>query len=432
MALVYFFIVNCANTERRLRGVMWTMVICGLFPAAGTLRNYLQGNLVEGRAAWVGIFANPNEVAYSLVILMPLAAFLAAGLGPMPRLALLGISMVYVAAIFVTFSRGGVVGLVAVIGLYAWRRRSIWLQGLLVLLLAAGLILAGRFWSRGEDFSHLNGDVSFQQRLATSQAGLAMFADHPLLGVGLGCSVIAWPLYAPEDLYTRTRAGDSQHLHSALGETGILGFVPFILFVGFGLYYARKLALGSSGNELGQSGRGAGNRDLGICGLRAVGRIRADLVSLHSARAGVGGQADTGSELMGTAAMVHTPESESVFKPALLLMSGRTLAFAATFFIPVVLARIFDPAQFGTYKQLFLVYSTVYSIAQLGMASSLYYFLPRAPHEAGRYVANSMLFLGTAGLAAFGLVVMASPKLAHWLSNSELPRTCLGSACISS
>ena len=123
---------------------------------------------------------------------------------------------------------------------------------------------------------------------------------------------------------------------------------------------------------------------------------------------------------MGTAVLVNTPESESVFKPALLLMSGRTLAFAATFFIPVVLARIFDPAEFGTYKQLFLVHSTIYYIAQLGMAASLYYFLPRAPHEAGRYVANSMWFLGMAGLAAFGLVVMASPKIAQWMSNSAL------------
>jgi len=91
MSIVFFFIVNCANTGRRLRGVMWTMVIGGLLPAAGTLRNYLQGNLVEGRAAWVGIFANPNELAYSLVILLPLVAFLAVGLGLVPRLALLGL-----------------------------------------------------------------------------------------------------------------------------------------------------------------------------------------------------------------------------------------------------------------------------------------------------------------------------------------------------
>ena len=269
IALVYFFIVNCANTERRLRGVMWTMIIGGLFPATGVLRNYFQGNLVEGRAAWVGIFGNPNDLAYSLVILLPLAAFLATGLRPLPRLALAGISMAYVAAIFVTFSRGGAVGLVAVTGLYAWRKKSVWLQGLMVLLLAAGLILAGRFWTRSEDFSHLNGDVSFRQRWATSQAGLAMFADHPLLGVGLGCSVIAWPLYAPQDLYTRTALVTHNTFIQPLAETGIAGFVPFILFVGFGLYYARKLALESSDNGLANLGAGLEISLWGfvICGL---------------------------------------------------------------------------------------------------------------------------------------------------------------------
>jgi O-antigen/teichoic acid export membrane protein len=117
---------------------------------------------------------------------------------------------------------------------------------------------------------------------------------------------------------------------------------------------------------------------------------------------------------------IPTQRVESVFRPALLLMSGRMLAFVATFFIPVVLTRVFDTAQFGTYKQLFLIYASAYYIAQLGMASSLYYFLPAAAHEAGRFVANSVLFLGVAGLACMGLLVGAAPRLAEWLSNSEL------------
>ena len=125
---------------------------------------------------------------------------------------------------------------------------------------------------------------------------------------------------------------------------------------------------------------------------------------------------------MTAAVASETPNNDSVFRPALLLMSGRTLAFAATFFIPVVLARIFDPTQFGTYKQLFLVFTTVNLVAQLGMASSLYYFVPRATHEAGRFVANSLLFLGTAGLACFGGLVWGAPRIAHWLSNTELSR----------
>jgi len=121
-----------------------------------------------------------------------------------------------------------------------------------------------------------------------------------------------------------------------------------------------------------------------------------------------------------TVSVCPAPATDSVFKPALLLMSGRTVAFAATFFIPLVLARIFDPAQFGTYKQLFLIWGSVYSVAQLGMASSLYYFLPRAPRLAGPYVANSLLFLTATGLVCLSALVIAAPKLSHWLSNNEL------------
>jgi O-antigen/teichoic acid export membrane protein len=114
------------------------------------------------------------------------------------------------------------------------------------------------------------------------------------------------------------------------------------------------------------------------------------------------------------------PADESVFKPALLLMCGRTLALAATFFIPIALVRIFTPAQFGTYKQLFLVFSTVYLIAQLGMATSLYYFIPQTPRAAGRYAANSFVFLGIAGFVCLAGLLAGGPKIAQWLSNPEL------------
>jgi O-antigen/teichoic acid export membrane protein len=124
--------------------------------------------------------------------------------------------------------------------------------------------------------------------------------------------------------------------------------------------------------------------------------------------------------MTGAAPQAVVPRTESVFKAVFALMCGRTLAFAATFFIPVVLARVFDPARFATYKQLFLIHSTVYLIAQAGMASSLYYFLPRAPRDAGRYTANSLFFLGMAGLAGFGALLMLRSKIAHWMNNPEL------------
>ena len=114
--------------------------------------------------------------------------------------------------------------------------------------------------------------------------------------------------------------------------------------------------------------------------------------------------------------------SASGVKPTFQLMSGRMVAFAATFFVPVVLARVLSQAEFGTYKQLFLLHATLYYIAQLGMAESLFYFLPSATRQAGRYIANAMLFLAAAGVGCLVLLHAAGPTVGQWLNNPELAR----------
>ena len=113
-------------------------------------------------------------------------------------------------------------------------------------------------------------------------------------------------------------------------------------------------------------------------------------------------------------------ERGSVFGPASLLVCGRTAALAATFLVPVIFARIFTPAQFGTYKQLFLIHATIVALAELGMAESLYYFVPSEPARAGRYAANSILALTAAGTVCLVSVGAASRSIARWLGNPAL------------
>jgi len=112
----------------------------------------------------------------------------------------------------------------------------------------------------------------------------------------------------------------------------------------------------------------------------------------------------------------------SVFKPAFMLMSGRALGFVAAFAIPVVLVRVFDQTEFGTYKQLFLIYTTLYGIAQLGMAESLFYFLPTAPSARGGYVLNSLLALALAGLICLAGLWIGAVPLGRWFNNPGLER----------
>lgn len=90
------------------------------------------------------------------------------------------------------------------------------------------------------------------------------------------------------------------------------------------------------------------------------------------------------------------------------LLVGRTLGFAVAFGIPVVLARVLDQHEFGTYKYLFLIATTLNVVLQFGMAESLYYFVPRQSGSAGRPVANALTML-----ALIGLVVAVGLAFGH-------------------
>ena len=107
-------------------------------------------------------------------------------------------------------------------------------------------------------------------------------------------------------------------------------------------------------------------------------------------------------------------------RPTSVIVAGRTIGYIAAFAIPVVLARLFDQTEFGVYKQIFLIYGTLFVLAQVGVAESLYYFIPRKPEEAGRHVANALVTLTLAGLACFSLLTLSAGRIAGALGTPEL------------
>ena len=109
-----------------------------------------------------------------------------------------------------------------------------------------------------------------------------------------------------------------------------------------------------------------------------------------------------------------------MLKPALTLMAGRTLGYAVLFLLPIILVRLFNLEQFGTYKQVFLLYGTILNLAQVGMSESLFYFIPGSSEDAGRYVCNSLLVLGGIGLLTGGLLYLGGDAIAHYMNNPAL------------
>jgi len=270
VTVFYLLLVNSVNTRKQLRRLIWLMVLGGLFPALGALRNFAIGHIEEGRAGWIGIFQNPNELAYGLVLLVPLAAYLASTTSFFKATLLWLIVMTYIAGIAVSFSRGGVLGLLAVLGMLGLKWKNSTGRVLTIMLLVASLIFIGRGWSRTEGFTQLGGDSGVQSRLQTIRAGLAMFADHPITGVGPGCSVVAWPIYAPANIHEKWLVIHNSFIQ-ALAETGIFGFLCFTLLFVIGIYDCRKIAREKTGDKWKDTSQMAGSIELSLWGFVVCG-----------------------------------------------------------------------------------------------------------------------------------------------------------------
>ncbi len=260
------------------------MVIGGLFPALGTLNSFRHGDLIEGQAHWIRGFGNPNELAYILVMLVPLAAVLATGARLSVRLMLWAAIGLYVSAIYLTFSRGSLMGLAGVMVLLALRQRGLLVKAGMAILLIGGLVFVSTSLDRSDGLSNINQDYTFNQRIATVKAGLAMFAAHPIVGVGINCAVVAFPLYAPADFKAKGALVIHNTIVQALSKTGVLGFIPFILLIICAL--SRQKSFPGRHASTGGTAHGcwAGSLVVGRDDLRPLRRIPAELVSISCDR----------------------------------------------------------------------------------------------------------------------------------------------------
>lgn len=241
-AVVYFLVALTADSVARIKALLWTLVVGGLFPAFGTLLFYVKGWMEEGRSGWLGIFANSNDVAYSLVILLPIAYALGSLSGWTGRLFVGFTLLAYSAAIYTTFSRGGLLGFFAVLVVIGLRVRSHVMRFAALGLMALAGIAVAYFWQRADGFAALDRDATLNQRVITLKAGMEMFTDHPLLGVGAGCSVVAFAEYAPGGALTHKALIVHNTVVQALAEFGLLGSVPYLLLIVVALFGAHQMA----------------------------------------------------------------------------------------------------------------------------------------------------------------------------------------------
>jgi O-antigen ligase len=158
---------------------------------------------------------------------------------------LFGVLTLFFAAILASRSRGGLIGAFAVVMVLGVRRPGVNAKTVTMVMMGGLLLAISLYWTRSEGFQNLGQDFTLNQRLETIRAGWQMFLDHPLVGVGIGCSVLAWPLYAPANVGFRGALVIHNTPVQSLAELGLVGFIPLALLVFFAYRRVRQTTRGA-------------------------------------------------------------------------------------------------------------------------------------------------------------------------------------------
>jgi O-antigen ligase len=180
------------------------------------------------------VYGNPLEFATVMGMIFPFAAVRAATAASVrERLAFGTVAAILALGVALTFSRGPMLALVVGCGLtgIVYRQLRPWIVGAAV---AAAAVLAAAWPFIGAGVSDRIGDVdNMTLRLKLWETALAIFADHPLRGVGFG-NFPAYYLEAARENHIgpfyefgaesvlKVRVAENAYLQLA-AETGVIG-----------------------------------------------------------------------------------------------------------------------------------------------------------------------------------------------------------------
>lgn len=230
--LLWFLMFETITTRRRT--VTFQVVIAlmtSVIAAYSIWARFSGATLVEGtRSAFVGLLADPNDLALTLLMAVPFLMEASLGHGKRTsRLVWTLLLLLNIAGIVFTQSRGGFLGLgaAAFVVLRSRVRSTVVVGGFLVVALI-GLMLLSGVAQRQTVVAHNGGiDASAQGRLDAWYAGARMVQANPITGVGLFQVTANYPYYAVDPIDWRPKTSHNAFVQAA-AETGLLGFVPLM------------------------------------------------------------------------------------------------------------------------------------------------------------------------------------------------------------
>ena len=228
---------GAVRSVRQLRVFMWLLVACA---CVLVLHGHLQlrdgigwtgAEPIEGRITYSGIFNDPNDMGLLFVVCIACVLYLPeTTTSKIARLTLVAALGWLLYGVYLTDSRGTMLGTMAVIGFNVWRR-----YGISVLI--AGAAVAVPVLIASTRLAEIDADeASAEGRLDAWYEGIQLLLQYPLFGVGFSN-------FADYNVLTAHNS-----LVLAMAELGLVGYPIWLAFVGYSGYmlYQLSFALGSA------------------------------------------------------------------------------------------------------------------------------------------------------------------------------------------
>lgn len=246
--LLYFMACLCIDTELKLKVLFYVVAASAVYLIYWANSQYLQGHVV-GRLVGpvdiygVSIYADENDFGMLFVVAQSFLWFLGSSFKQRPlRWGIWLIIPFCWHAVFLTGSRGALLGLAATTVLIALRSKS---RMLGLALIPAFLFVynwqAGSLMkSRADTIGNYQADASAEDRLEAWRAARRMIADHPITGVGLASFGPAFPAYS--DKHPREAHNT---LLQITAQSGVPAGAMYVLII-----FASVMGLWRNGNRL--------------------------------------------------------------------------------------------------------------------------------------------------------------------------------------
>ena len=231
--IIFIMLINLVDTPKRLHLLLHILVVCQLLYAISAIKTFLEGGYSESASfhyriqGWGTLFANPNDLASVLTVMLPFAVVFGLTRRGWVRLFYFACAGVAAVAILCTFSRSGFIGLVLSVGVIVWklsggRRVRVWLA-VLVVVGVLSLAMPGKYVTRLATIFNPQTDTthSAQERQEVLRRAATLAVSRSVVGVGMG----NFHIYS-----IREMKAHNSYLETA-SELGVVGLIAFLILI---------------------------------------------------------------------------------------------------------------------------------------------------------------------------------------------------------